>query len=108
VHVIVSLDGITIEIQVRTLMQHVWADVMERLADRLGRQIRYGDAPTPPPGMSIESAQTIINAMMNLSTAWAEHPPSLGPGGMPAHMGEFTERVWRVVSDAIRSSGIDL
>jgi ppGpp synthetase/RelA/SpoT-type nucleotidyltranferase len=112
VHVIVSLDGITIETQVRTLMQHVWADLMERLADRLGRQIRYGEAPTPPPGMSVESAQAIINAMMNLSTAWAEHPPadnpSLGPRGMPLHMDEFTERVWGVVSDAIHSSGIDL
>lgn len=112
VHVVVSLDGITIEIQVRTLMQHVWADLMERLADRLGRQIRYGEAPVPPPGIRAESAQSIISAMMNLSTAWAEHPPdddpSLGPGGMPLHMGEFTERVWGVVSDAIRSSGIDL
>jgi ppGpp synthetase/RelA/SpoT-type nucleotidyltranferase len=37
VHVIVSLDGITIEVQVRTFMQHVWADLMERLADRLVR-----------------------------------------------------------------------
>jgi len=43
VHVIVSLDGITIEVQVRTMAQHLWADLMERLADRLGRQIRYGE-----------------------------------------------------------------
>jgi hypothetical protein len=112
VHVIVSLDGITIEIQVRTLMQHVWADLMERLADRLGRQIRYGESPTPPPGVSIGSAQSIVNAMMGLSATWAEHPPdgdpSLGHGGMPLQMDEFTEQVWAVVSDAVRSSGIDL
>jgi ppGpp synthetase/RelA/SpoT-type nucleotidyltranferase len=47
VHVIVTLDGITVEVQVRTLWQHVWADVMERLADLFGRQIRYGEPPTP-------------------------------------------------------------
>jgi ppGpp synthetase/RelA/SpoT-type nucleotidyltranferase len=72
VHVIVSLGGITIELQVRTLMQHVWANVMERLADLFGRQIRYGEPPTPPVGISQETAQAVVGVMMRLSERFAE------------------------------------
>jgi Region found in RelA / SpoT proteins len=45
-HVAVSFDGVSIEIQTRTILQHVWANLMERLADHLGRQVRYGEPPT--------------------------------------------------------------
>lgn len=43
VHVVVHVNDIPIEIQVRTEWQHVWAEFFEKLADRLGRQIRYGE-----------------------------------------------------------------
>jgi hypothetical protein len=36
------------EIQVRTSQQHLWAEIVERLADRWGRQIRYGGQPDDP------------------------------------------------------------
>jgi ppGpp synthetase/RelA/SpoT-type nucleotidyltranferase len=45
VHVIVFPDGVPVEIQVRTQLQHEWADMFEKLADRAGREIRYGDPP---------------------------------------------------------------
>jgi ppGpp synthetase/RelA/SpoT-type nucleotidyltranferase len=45
VHVIVFPDGIPIEVQVRTRRQHEWAELFEKLADRLGRGIRYGEPP---------------------------------------------------------------
>lgn len=64
VHVEVTLDGVTIEVQVRTYLQHMWADLMERLADRLGRQIRYGEPPTPPEGVSQQEAEAVVRAMM--------------------------------------------
>lgn len=107
VHVIVCLDGVTIEVQVRTLLQHVWADLMERLADRLGRQIRYGEPPVPPPGMSIEAAQSIVNAMMETSATWAaqQSPPVQA---MPLHVDRLMEEIWRAVSDALREGGIAL
>lgn len=60
VHVVVSLDGVSIEVQVRTLLQHMWADLVERLADRLGRQIRYGGAPVPPAGVSQAQADGVV------------------------------------------------
>jgi ppGpp synthetase/RelA/SpoT-type nucleotidyltranferase len=46
VHVIVYPDGHPMEIQVRTRWQHQWAGLFERLADAVGRGIRYGEAPT--------------------------------------------------------------
>ena len=44
----VEHDGIAVEIQVRTTLQHVWAELFERLADLVGRQIRYGQPPNDP------------------------------------------------------------
>ncbi|NLE78018.1 MAG: hypothetical protein GX610_00275, partial [Rhodococcus sp.] len=43
VHLEVSVFGVQAEIQVRTGLQHLWAESMERLADRFGRGLRYGD-----------------------------------------------------------------
>lgn len=38
-------DRVRVEIQVRTLLQGLWANIYERLADGLGRGIRYGELP---------------------------------------------------------------
>ncbi|MEU5001047.1 RelA/SpoT domain-containing protein [Streptomyces sp. NPDC021622] len=43
VHVIVFPDGVPVEVQVRTRFQHNWAEVFEKLADLVGREIRYGE-----------------------------------------------------------------
>lgn len=45
VHVVVFPEGAPIEIQVRTEWQHEWAEFFEKLADRVGRGIRYGEPP---------------------------------------------------------------
>lgn len=45
VHIIVFPGSVPVEIQVRTRLQHEWADMFEKLADRVGRGIRYGQTP---------------------------------------------------------------
>ena len=45
VHVVVCVDGFFVEIQIRTLLQHEWASAMERLADDVGPEIKYGGGP---------------------------------------------------------------
>ncbi|MPZ78020.1 MAG: hypothetical protein GEU77_16040 [Deltaproteobacteria bacterium] len=42
VHVIVPVSGRRIEIQVRSTLQHLWAEFSERLADELGSELKYG------------------------------------------------------------------
>lgn len=48
VHIEVDVDGCFVEIQVRTRLQDQWAQIVERLADSWGRQIRYGGSPSGP------------------------------------------------------------
>lgn len=112
VHVVVSLAGVSIEVQVRTLMQHLWADLMERLADRLGCQIRYGGSPVPPPGMPPESAQAIVGMMMNLSASWAEMESAADHLSVDAeemsHVDRIADQAWDAMLRALRNSGIDL
>ncbi|THA57757.1 hypothetical protein E6P78_30985 [Streptomyces sp. A0958] len=45
VHVVIYPEGVAVEVQVRTRWQHEWADVFEKLADLVGRGIRYGEPP---------------------------------------------------------------
>lgn len=45
VHVVSEVEGYPVEVQIRTILQHYWANGMERMADFLGRQIRYGEPP---------------------------------------------------------------
>ncbi len=42
VHVIVSCRGKMIEIQVRTELQHLWAELSEKFSDIVGPSIKYG------------------------------------------------------------------
>jgi hypothetical protein len=53
VHVVVHTSGVPVEIQVRTQLQHEWADLYEKLADKVGRGIRYGGPPDPLPQLSL-------------------------------------------------------
>ena len=43
-HLVVEVEGYPVD-QVRTDLQHAWADGMERFGDIWGRQIRYGQPP---------------------------------------------------------------
>ncbi len=70
VHVIVRIGRCNCEIQVRTSQQHLWAEVVERLADRWGRQIRYGAGPEDPTrSVSSMTRGDFWNAVVRLSDA---------------------------------------
>ncbi len=45
VHVIVKVNELHVEIQVRTKVQNVWAQMCEQLSDRLDPMIKYGGGP---------------------------------------------------------------
>jgi ppGpp synthetase/RelA/SpoT-type nucleotidyltranferase len=108
VHVLVCLDDVNIEIQIRTFAQHLWANLMERLADRFGRQIRYGGPPVPPPGLEYQTAQQLVDSMMQLSERWAVTPPSGLEGTQPDSVDELADSVWEILLSDLSKEGIDL
>jgi putative GTP pyrophosphokinase len=42
VHVIVRRGGLPIEVQIRTRLQHLWAEMSEKFADEFGIEVKYG------------------------------------------------------------------
>lgn len=42
VHVIAKKFGRPVEIQIRTRLQHIWAELSEKVADQFGHSIKYG------------------------------------------------------------------
>ena len=47
VHLVVIADGKPIEIQVRTTLQHLWAEFSEKMADVVDPAVKYGGGPEP-------------------------------------------------------------
>ena len=50
VHLVIEADDRPIEVQIRTVFQHLWAQLSERLCDTLGAPgIKYGEYPSEYP-----------------------------------------------------------
>lgn len=68
VHVVVKARGHPVEIQVRTRLQDLWAQIVERLADQWGRGIRYGEPPVEPARRLREmTRQEFVDRVMELA-----------------------------------------
>ena len=59
VHVVPSLDGMPIEVQVRTRLQHQWAELSEKLADLFDPSIKYGGGEDEVVGLLMDSSEII-------------------------------------------------
>jgi ppGpp synthetase/RelA/SpoT-type nucleotidyltranferase len=57
VHVWLRLPAGRVEIQIRTLLQSLWANLFERVADQYGRGIRYGEPIDSPPDADLDPTQ---------------------------------------------------
>jgi ppGpp synthetase/RelA/SpoT-type nucleotidyltranferase len=72
VHLVVYVDELPVEIQIRTELQDSWAQIVERLGDRWGRGIRYGLDPENPEGIirygeSTHTRRELLSTLMTLS-----------------------------------------
>jgi ppGpp synthetase/RelA/SpoT-type nucleotidyltranferase len=72
IHLVPRIDGLLVEIQVRTELQDTWAQIVERSADRWGRGIRYGEEPENPDaavrsGNEVFSRRGLLEVLMSLS-----------------------------------------
>ena len=70
IHIEIRVDAVRVEIQVRTVEQHEWANAMERFADKSGRDARYEDEYNFT-NLSDASRNLAIKAMRSM-IAWSE------------------------------------
>lgn len=84
VHVIVNQSGKLVEVQIRTLLQHTWAELSEKLSDEFGHEIKYGGG-----------SQKISTYLSNLSDAMLDFEMALKSKNHDKIMIE-TERLFRV------------
>lgn len=66
VHVVVTIDGKYVEVQLRTEGQDLWANVFERIADIFGRGIRYGESPDSDSPAVADVVQTMEDVSLSL------------------------------------------
>lgn len=79
VHVVVHPDGAQVEIQVRTILQHEWAELFEKLADRVGRGIRYGEPVADDRVADAREAQKLVAQALAISDAFDAFEQELVP-----------------------------
>jgi ppGpp synthetase/RelA/SpoT-type nucleotidyltranferase len=76
-HLVVFVDELPVEIQIRTELQDSWAQIVESLGGRWGRGIRYGQDPENPEGIvrsgeDVLTRREILVTLMTLSdTMWS-------------------------------------
>lgn len=73
VHVIVNSQGRLIEIQVRTVLQQLWAEVSEKFSDVAGPEIKYGEGNTSILS-TLESMSVLIAKDELLETLMTDDP----------------------------------
>jgi putative GTP pyrophosphokinase len=86
VHVIVTHDESSVEIQIRTSLQHLWAELSERLADVVDLSIKYGGG-EPRFKDGLLQCSTLIAGLEILEKTFS----SPSDGIIPVHSSEIQE-----------------
>ena len=101
VHVAARLQGRWVEIQLRTDHQDAWAQLMERFADRVGREVRYGQLPDALASGTMADVQLreLLVRLMDLSRVIARREEVMNAGGESPDDAMVDELVRRVRVD---------
>ena len=83
VHAIVTVFGKTIEVQIRTKLQHEWAELSEKIADRLGVDVKYGGGPETVRSVLVSSSELIAD-IHNLERTCSMLHSALSLAGLPS------------------------
>ena len=107
VHVIVMLVGKAIEIQVRTQMQHLWAELSEKLSDMIDPSVKYGGG-----GEEVQQALAQISALVaEIEALEVEQQTKAVPDKFRAELREireaFLSRVGTIIEQAAELKGKD-
>jgi len=75
VHVIVKLEGKPVEIQVRTMLQHLWAELSEKLSDVLDPALKYGGGPSQEHDLLLTTSSLIAEIEQHETTQGSWNVP---------------------------------
>jgi hypothetical protein len=92
IHLVVRVQGRHLEIQIRTYLQHRWADLSQKLADCVDSAIKYGGGPGKWQTLLFDLGITVAE-YENLESAYSELLPST------PEMGEAVPMLTRVSVD---------
>ena len=109
VHVLSTFEHHPVEVQVRTILQHTWAEASERLSDVIDPAIKYGGGPSPHRDFLQNMATNIALWEEGEVALWelaAEQGRLMPASELP--MKEHRERVHAILLQALRDySNID-
>lgn len=92
IHMVAGLHDRYVEIQIRTELQHQWAEMCESLADRFGNELKYGGG--------AESIQYMLETT-SLAILDIEFPPP-DPAGLAESSARFGDALVEAMKQVIR------
>ena len=73
VHLVLTIMDRTVEVQVRTELQHLWAELSEKLSDKHGIEVKYGGGPHNV-WQALHAASNAIRALEKHESTMIEDP----------------------------------
>jgi hypothetical protein len=74
-HLLVLHEGFRVEVQVRTLQQHAWADMVEWVDRQFGARAKFGDA-----GADLHEALASLSVVIATNEGGAANGPAIMAG----------------------------
>ncbi len=102
VHVIVRHSGKLVEIQVRTALQHLWAELSEKLADLIDPAIKYGGGGEKRPDILDKTSEMVAEAE-NLEWELTQIPKEDRPQTVDSRVEEFKARLFDLLKARIEA-----
>jgi ppGpp synthetase/RelA/SpoT-type nucleotidyltranferase len=97
VHIIATARNKPIEIQIRTELQHLWAQLSEKLSDVRDAAIKYGGGDS--------DAQNVLSSLSRAFASLEERESQPLPSRLTEILSEIKRIVHRFLEDASKASG---
>jgi ppGpp synthetase/RelA/SpoT-type nucleotidyltranferase len=101
VHIVPAIREKLVEIQVRSRLQHLWAEFSERLSDSVGTELKYGGGPTWAVDILNDTSQTVTKFEHLERSLSSMHDPDLSDAEIRDRLTALRARISAMLMDAI-------